>query len=252
VFPVVHLQKKHLINAFVGAPLCLLINFDSLIAPVSDWSLRNMLGNRLFGSILMDDFRTLPELISGIAFIILFMILWSGYFPSHFRFSCVYVFSRIRSRVVWFLSRCLELLLYALMYSLLYILVGILLCWRVTGSPFSVSDFAAILGLWLFSTLLLFNLSLLMSLIALRWGSLTGFIMTQAVLFGLILLEYLFSAIPAAVMCNPASLLQFLVLPKKFICISFGVNCLIMLLLFILGCRYIQRYDIALFDAEVN
>ena len=245
------LQKKPLAVSLIGAPLYLLLHFDGLIAVPADISAGSMLALRSFGQLPMSDWNSLTDIIGGIAFIILFNILYSGYITSHFRFSCVYVFSRVRSRESWYLQRCAEVLFYAALYSFLYVAAGLLICRHMVVQTITAADMLTALRIWIYSIILLGNTTLLLSLISLKTGTLTGFVVTQVAVF-LLIFANLFISAPTVIGLNPVSLLQFKLLTQTQHIGTVTVNGVILAVLLMAGGQYVKRYDVAMFDAEVN
>lgn len=251
---VIRIEKKHVLKTLAALPLCLIL-FCYYFLPSYQTSLGSFSDafcSMIFGSMDMENERIYLLTVENIAFILLFNIMFTGYITSHFRYSCVYVFSRIKSRKSWFSARALEIVIFAAVYDLFYILGTSAICIAATGTwPNYVAIYRVII-VYVFTFLILVNTTLLINIIALRIGTAPAFFVVEGIVFGLIALLLATYDIRAMVIINPISCLNLFNQGLNTGWFTAINNLIIGGAIFAFGRWYVGRYDIAMFDAEIN
>ena len=243
-------EKRTLLKIPVAGILSLTINAATLVGRKSDMPPFEMLVYRLFGSMVSDSKEMFLIIVQNIIFIVLFSALFSGYISAHFRYSCVYVFSRLKSRRRWFAERALELMITAALYAAVYIGVTLMICCASSNAPFLREHLGSLLLLYLCALLITVNITLGINLLSLRFGSTVSFFVVQAALAGFIYLALNTAVSAPCAWLNPLSCILILDAPTPYLPILGSV--IILILLFFGGMAYVDRYDIALFDPEIN
>ena len=117
------------IKALSAVPLCLILYCFNLIpGSQAGESLTDVFTKTIFGKLDYQYSYVYAMAAENVAFILLFDILFAGHLTGHFRYSCVYVFTRIRSRRQWYFSRVGELTVCALNAEALALAVASVLC----------------------------------------------------------------------------------------------------------------------------
>jgi hypothetical protein len=251
---VIRIEKKHLFKTVAALPLCLVLfcyyflpNYQTQLGSFSE-----AFCSMIFGSMDMENERVYLLTVENIAFIMLFNIMYTGYITSHFRYSCVYVFSRIKSRKGWFSARAAEIMIFAAVYDLFYILGASAICAAATGSGPNYVALYRMIIVYVFTFLVLVNTTLLINIIALRLGTAPGFFIVQGIVFGLIALLLATYDTKIMVILNPISCLNLFNQGMNTGWLTALNNLIILAVIFLFGRWYVGKYDVAMFDAEIN
>lgn len=188
--------------------------------------------------------------LQNMIFVILFSVMFSGYIAGHFRFSCVYVFSRLKSRRGWFAQRGCELMLSTALYIAVYMLATGIICKAGSAAAFPTAHMGDVLLIYVCAWLIAVNITLLINIASLRLGSTISFFAAQAILAGLIYPAVNTAPTAALAWVNPLSCVLVLDAPNPGKTLIMGA--VILLILLFGGMEYVNRYDIAMFDPEIN
>lgn len=246
-------EKKHLLKALIAIPLCLILYcYELSPGAKSNMELTAVFAQIIFGVIDFEYSYVYIMTIENIAFIILFNLLFSGHITSHFRYSCVYVFSRLTDRKKWYSKRALEIMSTAFLYSFLYVLMALLVSMNAAGKPLDVLTLYRVLLVFLFAFLIVSSTTLLINILALRFGTAPGLFMVEGALFALIALLMFTYKNSVLVMMNPLACLNLFQLGANTGLFTVVYNFAILIAVFFAGRRYVSNYDVAMFDAELN
>ena len=204
----------------------------------------------LFGAMDFDNRRVYILTVENIAYIVVFHLLFGSHISEHFRYGCVYVFSRLHNRTRWYLRRVAEILLCCLLYSSFYIMSVLLICCNAASGSADSFLLVRVLLVFLFSFVIMGTTTVLTNLLSLRYGTAPSIFITEFLFFGLIAILTLTYKNSFLVLANPVAFLNLFnngVGPAVF---TVFYNLFLLLLTIILGLRYIQKYDVALFDHE--
>ncbi len=246
----VRLEKNTILKIPAAGVLSLALNITTLAGSKTETDPFEMLLYRLFGTMLSDPKEMYTIVVQNMIFVVLFSVLFAGYIAGHFRFSCVYVFSRLKSRRGWFVQRGCELMLSAALYTAVYMAVTILICNAGSTAKFPAEHVSDVLLLYVCAWLIVVNITFTINLMSLRLGSTVSFFVSQAALAGLIYPAV--NTAPSAPLAwvNPLSCVLALDAPHPGKTLITGG--IILLVLIFGGMEYVNRYDVAMFDPEIN
>ncbi len=248
----VRLEKRNLLKAFIAVPLCFVLYSFHLASAPSSLSLSEQLEIMVFGKMDFNYSYAYIMTIENIAFIMLFNLMFSTHITTHFRYSCVYVFSRLRDRRRWYAARMLEIIICALIYTLLYVISVLVICMIVTGRPLDSVTLYRCFMVFLFSFLIVCSSTLLINLLALKFGTGAGFFIVEGIIFALVVIFMLTYDLPWAAYVNPLACLNLFNSPKNTAWVTTANNFIIFAAVFLGGMKYVSGYDVAMFDAELN
>ena len=241
------------IKVLSAVPLCLILYCFNLIpGSQAGESLTDVFTKTIFGKLDYQYSYVYAMAAENVAFILLFDILFAGHLTGHFRYSCVYVFTRIRSRRLWYFSRIGELTVCALLYSFLYVLCSLLVSINATQKLPDGLLLQRVALVFLFAFALVLASAVSVNLLALRFGTAVGFFSVAAVIFGLIALLILTYRNRVLVMFNPLACLNLFQLGRNTGMFTIGYDLLILIAVVLIGSVIVNRYDVALFDPELN
>lgn len=245
-------DRRRLKKALLAIPLALALHCLALISQPEPMPAMELLLGKVFGRITLNNNGIYLLAIENLAFVLVFNLLYATCISEHFRYSCVYVFSRQRSRRAWYFRRVGELVLYAVLYLLLYLGCVLLVCLRCSTLPLEPGDWGKFAVVFLFSLSIVMDTTLAINLLAMRWGVTVSFFLVQGVLSSLILLAIWTSNIPWMVQINPISCMNLFDQGAGAQVWMAAYHVLIFAAILFGGARYVARYDIAMFDAERN
>ena len=125
-----------------------------------------------------------------------------------------------------------------------------MICCASSNAPFLREHLGSLLLLYLCALLITVNITLGINLLSLRFGSTVSFFVVQAALAGFIYLALNTAVSAPCAWLNPLSCILILDAPTPYLPLLGSV--IILILLFFGGMAYVDRYDIALFDPEIN
>lgn len=246
------IDRRCLSKALLAIPLALALHcFELISQPEAVRSMELFLG-KVFGRLTLNNDGIYLLAIENLAFVLVFNLLYATCISEHFRYSCVYVFSRQRSRRAWYFRRVGELVLYAVLYLLLYLVCVLLVCLRRSTLPLEAGDWGKFAVVFLFSLSIVMDTTLAINLLAMRWGVTVSFFLVQGVLSSLILLAIWTSNIPWMVQINPISCMNLFDQGAGAQVWMAAYHVLLFAAVLFGGARYVARYDVAMFDAERN
>lgn len=250
------LNKGHLLKTMTAIPLCLVLYcFDLIPGARLGASFEEVFPLLMFGEMFFEFDLSIAlyiRIVENITFVFLFDLLFSDHLAGHFRYSCVYVFTRIQSRQKWYLCRATELAVCAFLYSLLYtasiVFVSIVATQRLPDRLF-LQNIAAV---FLFAFLLVTSSSVAVNILKLKIGTATGVFTVAGILFILIGLLMRSYQIPVLFILNPLACLNLFRLTAFLKAIITIYDTLILAGIVIIGAVVVKHYDVALFDPELN
>lgn len=197
--------------------------------------------------------------IQQLYFLIVFNLIFANQIVDHFRYSCIYVFSRIKNRKKWFLRCSLELWVIASLYSFLY--VGTLFFIGSLSAKFYITtnDLWIAFVLWFKVNVICYITTLLLNIISIRLGSVLAFI----IIFGGIALNTYISPhlMNTAIICKHPTLAIFdpihgiyegMLINGHNVSLFIGYNTLLLILVTIFGIYFVNKMDIALIHMETK
>ena len=248
----IRIEKRNLGKTLFAIPLCAVLSAYDFISEPLDLNVLDIFISKVLGRVTSYNNSSYILTVQNLSFVIIFNFAFSGYIANHFRYSCVYVFSRLRSRRHWYYSRVIEIMIYDLIYLILFFGCNLFVCIQKSTMEFEPASLGTIAALFGFSFLLVINTTLAINLLSMKWGTTVSFFSIQTVLFLLIALAFFFYDISWAVILNPVSCLDFLNKDVNSVLFIVLNNLVCFVSLLCLGKRRIVEYDVALFDAEVS
>ncbi len=242
-----------LAKALVALPLCLVLYCYELEPGCrAGYSLIQAFCAILFGAVDYQNSYVYIMTIENIAYIFLFDLMFAAHITGHFRYSCVYVFTRIHSRKKWSLARMAELLACAFVYAFLYVGGVLMISINAAQQPLTTTALIRVGMVFLFSFFLLSSTALSVNLLSLRYGTAIGLLVTVGSVLGLVALLLVFHAHPVAVLLNPLACLNLFNSGLGGALFTTAYNFVVLLVLLFAGVYTVSSYDVALFDAELT
>lgn len=238
-------------------PVTFFFSLYSLISDKHDIAIASMLTGKIFGSVTDDTSKAFVLMLSNILYLVLFNIFFGNLISEDFRFSSVYLFSRLRNRKVWFYKRAFELLMISSVYALLFLVSNLMICTFCSTSKIELNEVKIFLVLFGLITMILAITTIIINLLAIKFGSTTAFIAVYISVIMLIFLSLKHESIPFlgkyyfVRLFNPLSgiVLNLFDNPIAQSIVAFYYF-ILMVLTFILGGRFVDNVDIALLDCE--
>ncbi len=136
--------------------------------------------NGMFGcSKTIEDTR-FNQMLTGLAFILLFFILFGTYIYNDLRISSIYAFTRVNNKSYWILKKILSLFVFALSYSIICVTINVLITYcKCENANIGSGEIVSLIKVILLTTMLLWTLSILSNLLASFIG---GYISTFVVI----------------------------------------------------------------------
>ena len=197
--------------------------------------------------------------IQQLYFLVMFNLIFANQIVDHFRYSCIYVFSRIKNRTKWFLQCSLELWEIASLYSLLY--MGTLFFMGCFSTKFYIiqNDFWIAFILWFKVSVICYITTLLLNIISIRLGSTLAFI----IIFGGISLDTYISPqlMNTAIICKHPIIAIFdpingiyedMLMYGRNVSLFIGYNMFLLILVTTFGIYFVNKMDIALIHMETK
>lgn len=244
-------KKTNIWKTLISIPLCLLMSIFDLISEKDNYNIVDLFAHKVFGRMSFDNESTFILTMQNLIFVVVCNILFSEILAKHFRTGSVYVFSRIHSRSKWYTCKVIELLFYTTMFSTLYLLSTILICCYRSTATIQANQVIMLLLIFLFAGLFCGSTTLLVNLLTIKFGTTVSFLVVQLTVLTFIFLAMSTSHIPIAILLNPVSCLNILDTTYN----TSGIlitNTVFLCIIFLAGLRYINNYDIYLFDAEAS
>lgn len=245
-------DRKCIGKAFLAIPLAAVLFASDFITKPEPLNISDLMAGKVFGRVMLDGHASYIATMENITFIILFLFLFSNYISEHFRYSAVYVFTRIRNRQKWCFIHMVELMIYDAIYVALYmVIIYCACCHRSTNTP-SIHDLQTLVFIYIFAVLLVLLTSIMTNIFVLSWGTAVGVIAALLTISGLIFVAISTPNCQWLQVVNPFSCMDFLeksiVLQIASLCSSVGLTALSAFVL----TRKVYNYDVALFDLELK
>lgn len=248
----IRLEKGKLAKVLLAIPLAMVHSAYVWIGETLPIPISELVISQIFGRIGLESSGTVILSVDNLCFSVLFNIVMAGQIAEAFRYSCVYVFTRIPDRTGWVIKRVLELLIYAAMFQALYMVTTALLCSTVSSVPLSGYDVEMLLVIFGYCLLILMNTTLAVNFLAMRFGTVSAFFMVQGMVIILFLLALATRENLFFIAVNPVSCVGLLNYQSGVRIGMFGTNLAVGVIVMLAGIRYIRRYDVALADPELN
>jgi hypothetical protein len=248
-------SAREYLKILIAVPLVLIFNMDVLLIPMErDLDVSAMLHYKIFASTTQNDVTTFVLTIGNLYFLFLFNLLFGTYLFKDINENGVYIFSRLRNRHKWWRAKAASLLAFALFYTIIVIALLTLISGREsTAGIDGAAVLVAIRLVYLFTALSALS-TLLINVIALKWGSVIAFLFVYFIEALLILSETMLGdhlELRVWHWVNPfGGVFSIYEMTGKVIFQFIYLAALLVLLIYASG-RYVAKSDIGLEDVEV-
>lgn len=248
---------KDWLKMLIIIPITWLHSLSTLLEGKSNINIGIYLASKILGQTNLDNEKLFIFMVENILYLIIFHLLYGNLISENFRYSSVYVFSRIKSRKKWFYRISLKLLSICFLYTFIFLFTNLVICDIGSTKSCNLETFYIFSILLIMLTMILLSTTMIINLISIRFGNSIGFLTVY-----ILLLLFLFLALqspksefirkyPLVLILNPATAMSFNFVRETFlqagVIIYYAILNLIILLT---GSNYINHFDIALSDAE--
>lgn len=214
--------------------------------------------HEIFSMTRLGDMKTFVMTMDGMFFLFLFNLLFGTYIYKEFGTSSVYLFSRLKSRSKWLIRKSIVLTVMSGIYVLLYLFT--IFCIASIHAKFTCNllDFLKVLLVWFVLMLYASITTISINYVSIRFGSAIGFVVVfaaQMLLFSAVIqYENIPNVMwkPFLLYGNPASMIA---VGMNDLSLQQGLLAMIdlfwLLLLILIGAKWINHYDVALSDREM-
>lgn len=243
-------NRKSLWMVLLAIPLALIIGGFDFGAESLPWEVQTLLTGCIYGEITISGLISYLPVMKSLAFMLVFNVLYANELSSHFRHSCVFVFSRLKTRRQWYLRQVGKLALYCL--GFIYLYVGVILgrCTARSSLPVTGDLAATVALITVFSFFITFTTTLAINLATISWGTARAFGITQIVFCVLVVIFIFTYRIPLLCAINPVSFLRFCFHRPWVNTGILAVNILLAAGVTGKGMVFIEQFDVSLFDPE--
>lgn len=249
---------KNILKAFSIIPVIVCFKLSMIFSTaLSEFDVTQVFVMEVFSSCYDRSKTVYFMLMSSLFPIILFQILFSRYIYEDFQISSVYVFSRCPDRKKWYYKKSLFLFGYTVIYIVSFTTTMLLISISNSMHAANWKDIEIYLMVTVSMTFFAYVTTLLLNLLAIRFGSSLAFVMIYLIFAVLMMMDIgydkipVLNQIPLLLKLNPISYLVVIWDIVNY------VQILIYYLVFVLvvvlgGAFYISKLDIGLVDRENN
>ncbi len=249
-------SRRQILKTLLIIPVTFIMSVDNfLYAGTIEITISELLILKMFERVQVGDVRVFVLVIDKLIYMFLFNILYGNLISEEFRYNSIYVFSRLKSRKVWFVSKCVRLFLISMLYSLIFLACNLLICTVASVHRIYWGDINLVMILFIIISFMLMLTTLLINMISIRFGNGTGFILTYLVIVILLFMslqgQSFMGSFRYLLLLNPMSSINIDIIENK-IFLFFYIIYYFMLITatVLLGARFVNKQDIALYDAE--
>lgn len=249
-------MKQNLIKSFSVIVIVFLKNLITIFTNFkTDFDVTTIFIQEIFGGSYHREDTKYYLLMSSVFSVIIFQFLFGRYIYDDYQISSVYIFTRRPNRTYWFLNKCLLLFVFTVIYTVTYTSSVLILAIRQSTVAVNSYDIKLYVIVTLSFILFTYVSTLLINVLAIRFGSSFGFVI---VFIGFILLTQLaihhnsiiiLRNFPFLLKLNPVSYLVIVWDLTNYINLLIYYIILIILIITISD-YYIKHMDIGLIDRE--
>lgn len=246
------MRKAAAWKIFYIIPILLVYHLLTFSSPNSlDIPVGELLLESLFGRLDVGGMRSFALILEKLYYILFFNLLYGTYIYRYFNVGSEYLFTRLPSRKAWFYRKALQLLGITACYSFVYLVMLLLLSLYRSSYGLDIHTVKLLIFLWPVLTLFICLLTLVINLLAIRYGSNLAFLAVYVVLLLLVTLSLsvydhpLVVRYPYLLLLNPVSAIIVNMLDVLSLQVGALVYfCLLNGLVMILGAYFINRMDL--------
>ncbi len=248
----IHWDREQICKILMACPLALIKCSSELVPMVRDYTITDIVSYKIYGKISNPEGDMLVLVLQNLIFMIVFEILFADYVSKHFRYSSVYVFTRLQNRRRWYAERLIEMAVLAVLYIVLYIGTMTAICVRNSSYGLRTEDIRSLLVLAVSAFFLTWNAVMLINVISLRWGIMVGFFCVQAGMVTLYALAKVCMNYSFLMIINPITSINILAADSSTILQMFAGNLIWTAAIGLGSMYYVEKYDVALLDGELS
>lgn len=214
-------KKRNLLVLLIIIPITVVFNYTLLKPEESTSSLSQMLVSNLYDVKSIYEKKTLILAANSIYFIVFFHLLFGIYIYKDFISNGAYIFTRLKSRKIWFYQKAFQIIKYSMIYSILFIGTLLILCSHYKKELPGIDILYTVFFLWFSCSFLITLTTIVINIVAIYRGSAVGFLIGYGSLILLISLSINFETIPLLgnyallSIINPASIMFLYLLNQK-------------------------------------
>ncbi len=251
-------KKRLLLALFIIIPVVLVFNYDLFLSHgKASYTLKQMLVSRIFDVKSIYEEKTLILAVNSIYFIVIFHICFGTYIYKDFISNGAYIFTRLKSRRVWFYRKSMDIIKFSMLYSFLFVGTLLTICRIFVGKPLEIDIIYTVFFLWFSSSVLIIMSTLLINMLSIFYGSHIGFIFGYATLVFLIAASINFEKIPLigkytyVSLINPASIMfLYLIENKVVVVLGFIYYSLVVALFICMSVKLVNKIDVSITTVE--
>lgn len=126
---------KRIIMSVISVPIALLFSAGEIFKHYNTNVFTDNLMQSILGSESADEIF-LQGFCVGCIVPLMFAVFWGTYFYHDLQIGSVYIFTRQKSRLKWYVKHCLSLVMYCAVYSILFILTKYIICFGFSSELF--------------------------------------------------------------------------------------------------------------------
>lgn len=248
---------KKWLKVLVIIPITIIFSAYKFISEPIDITVGNLLLSTVMGQTSTENTTAFLFVVEKLFYLVIFNIMYGNFIYDDFRYSSVYLFSRLKSRSTWFYKKSLELLGITFVYTGLFLITNFFICKNCTLSPIEQSDIIILFLLFARIIMLLFLTTVAINLISIRLGNALGFIIVYISVVLLVFVAMNQSSLPYIgtskwlLIFNPAcGIIEDIYYDTNLLVVFFIYNIILVCIAMMIGSLYIDRFDVALVDYE--
>lgn len=182
------MRRKYLCWAVLAIFPVWMGRYIEIVGDKKSESVTYSLINGIFGRVTGEAGSRFVIAVGQAIFLVLFLILYGDCIAARQRTGAVYLFSRISNRKKWACKELVWLLLYSMLYTVCFVGMHAVFSFIASSKAnASIDLLRLIFQIWLFLTVLLFELAVLCNLFCAAAGSAIGILLSMLCVIGLIM-----------------------------------------------------------------
>ena len=167
---------KKIIMSVISIPIALLFSVGEMFRNNN----ANEISNNLMQSILNSESADeifLQGFCIGCIVPLMFAVLWGTYFYHDLQIGSVYIFTRQKSRIKWYVKHCLSLVMYCAVYSILFTAVKYIICFGSSSELFRSNNIISAVRICLSSIQIGLVGAVIINFFVIFFGSSVGYLL---------------------------------------------------------------------------
>jgi hypothetical protein len=253
------LDWKKWVKILLIIPPTFLYSIDDFMLEKNNNAISYLLAGKVLGQTSLNEKKVFVLVAESLIYLVIFNILYGNYISEDFRYSSVYLFSRLKNRKNWFYKKAFELLFIAGSYTIIFLGTNLFICKYSSTKTINRETWIIFMMLFAMLTMILTITTMAINLISLKYGNSIGFISVYVTFLVLIYIalkgQYipLIRKYPILMAINPACGISFNFTEIPYIQVVILFYYLVIITAsFYFGANYVNKLDISLSDSENN